>query len=385
MTTCDAGNATMRNVAPPWIIDEIAARGGEVFFDTYMELALYHPRHGYYSGAAPRFGREGDYLTAPTASPWYGRVLTRLLRRLGAEAGPARLIDVASGDGMLVARVLENLGIGARDHVAEVFSVEQSESMRGRQIDRLPTTSVSVQVVGAMTDIGPASVPTVIHASEFYDAQPTARVVGGARGMEELTVTVSEGGLAWGRRPPREEVAQYFARHDVDLEQGQIAEANLAAESTHRNLLSIASGDGLSLVLDYGYEARRLYDSRGRRGGSLSTFHRHELGRDPLTLPGEVDLTAHVNWDDLRAAAADAGWGEIGLWPLAEFLVRAGIAVELEERGLGMDADLDAATISARQEVKRLLDPEGMGSDLKMLVQAKGEMTGIARGALSVE
>jgi SAM-dependent MidA family methyltransferase len=180
-------------------------------------------------------------------------------------------------------------------------------------------------------------------------------------------------------------VAQYFARHDVDLEQGQIAEANLAAESTHRNLLSVASGDGLSLVLDYGYEARRLYDSRGRRGGSLSTFHRHELGRDPLTLPGEVDLTAHVNWDDLRAAAADAGWGEIGLWPLAEFLVRAGIAVELEERGLGMDADLDAATISARQEVKRLLDPEGMGSDLKMLVQAKGEMTEIARGALSVE
>jgi SAM-dependent MidA family methyltransferase len=308
-----------------------------------------------------------------------------MLRRLGAEAGPARLIDVASGDGMLVARVLENLGIGARDHVAEVFSVEQSESMRGRQIDRLPTTSVSVQVVGAMSDIGPTPVPTVIHASEFYDAQPTARVVGGADGMQELTVAVSEGGLGWGRRPPREDVAQYFARHDVDLEPGQIAEANLAAESTHRNLLSAASGDGLSLVLDYGYEARRLYDSRGRKGGSLSTFRRHELGRDPLTLPGEIDLTAHVNWDDLRSVASAADWQEIGLWPLAEFLVRAGIADELEERGLGMEADLDAATVTARQEVKRLLDPEGMGSDLKMLVQAKGEMIAAASEVLSLD
>ena len=117
----------------------------------------------------------------------------------------------------------------------------------------------------------------------------------------------------------------------------------------------------------------------------MTTFHRHELGRDPLISPGEVDLTAHVNWNDLRGAAARAGWEEIGLWPLAEFLVRAGISDELEERGLGMEADLDAATITARQEVKRLLDPEGMGSDLKMLVQAKGEMIEVASGALALD
>ena len=117
----------------------------------------------------------------------------------------------------------------------------------------------------------------------------------------------------------------------------------------------------------------------------MSTFHRHELGRDPLISPGEVDLTAHVNWDDLRDAAARAAWREIGLWPLAEFLVRAGIAEGLEERGLGMEADLDAATIIARQEVKRLLDPEGMGSDLKMLVQAKGDFIEVASRALSLD
>ena len=367
-----------------WIIDEIVARGGEIFFDTYMELVLYHPRHGYYSADKPRYGREGDYLTAPTASPWYGRVLTRTLRRLGADAGPARLIDVASGDGMLVARVLENLGIGAHDHVAEIFSVERSESMRRRQIDRLPTTSVSVQVVGAMAEIGPSSTPTVIHASELYDALPVARAVGGSTGLEELTVAVSSGALEWGRRRPREEVEQYFSRRGVSLEEGQIAEANLAAESIHHDLLNTAGDDGLCLVLDYGYETRRLYDPRGRRGGSLSTFHRHELGRDPLALPGEADLTAHVNWDDLRGAAASAGWGEIGLWPLAEFLVRAGIAEELEERGLGIEADLDAATITARQEVKRLLDPEGMGSDLKMLIQAKGDMIETAKSVFSL-
>jgi SAM-dependent MidA family methyltransferase len=366
------------------MVDEIVARGGEVLFETFMDLALYHPRHGYYSSPMPPYGRDGDYLTAPTASPWYGTVLTRMLRRLGEMAGHSRLIDVASGDGMLVGRVLENLGIGACDVVAEVVSVEQSEPMRRRQIDRLPTTSIPVQVIGDITDIGAVSASTVIHASELYDALPAARVVGGSTDIEELTVAVSEGVLGWGRRPPREEVAQYFARHDVVLEEGQIAEANLNAESIHRDLLNTVGDNGLILILDYGYEAKRLYDPKGRRGGSLTTFHRHQLGRDPLDSPGEVDLTAHVNWDDLRTAATDGGWEEIGLWPLAEFLVRAGIAEELEERGLGIDAELDAETVSARQEVKRLLDPEGMGSDLKMLVQAKGEMVAVARKVLSL-
>jgi SAM-dependent MidA family methyltransferase len=367
------------------MVDEIVARGGEVFFDTFMELALYHPRHGYYSGPKPRYGREGDYLTAPSASSWYGTMLTRLLRQLGADAGPGRLIDVASGDGMLVSRVLDTLGIGANDVVDEILSVERSPSMRGRQLDRLPTTSVSVQVIGAITDVGPSPVPTVIHASEFYDALPVARAIGGAEGLEELTVAINSGAMEWGRRRPREEVEQYFARHGVSLEDGQVAEVNLAAESIHRDLLNAVGDDGLCLVLDYGYETSRLYDPRGRRGGSLSTFRRHELGRDPLSSPGEVDLTAHINWDDLRSAASAAGWQEIGLWPLAEFLVRAGVADELEERGLGVEAELDAATVAERQEVKRLLDPEGMGSDLKMLVQAKGDMVAVACKVLALD
>ncbi len=368
-----------------WVIDEIVARGGEVPFDEYMELVLYHPRNGYYSGDKPRYGREGDFLTAPTASEWYVRVLTGLVTNIASETGPVRLIDVASGDGAVITGVLEALGPNAADVLAGVVSAEKSLAMRDRQCHVLPRTSVEVQWVADVSEIGPSSQPTVVHASELFDALPVARVVGTPKSHEELWVGVSEGVLEWRQRPPRDEVVEYFSHHGASLEEGQVAEANLGAEPLHTKLLAVAGQCGLSLVLDYGYEARRLFNPRGRRGGSLSTFHNHELGRDPLTLPGEVDLTAHVNWDDLRGAAARTGWGEIGLWPLAEFLVRAGIAEELEEHGLGMEADLDAVTIIARQEVKRLLDPEGMGSDLKMLVQAKGEMVVVASKVLSLD
>jgi len=368
-----------------WMAAEIAARGGAVPFDEYMELALYHPAQGYYASDTVRYGRAGDFLTAPTASGWYARVVARLLRKIAAERGRLRLADAASGDGSFLEKLLESFGVDAGEVIAEVISVERSPAMRSLQSERLAQAPVAVRMIRGVEQLGRFPGPTVVHASELYDAQPVTRVVGRRGGLREQWVIAPEGRLEWQEKPARTEVVAYFERHGVVLEEGQIAEANLGAATVHRRLLAAVGEQGLALVLDYGYETRRLYDARGRRGGSLATFHRHRVGRDPLETPGEVDLTAHVNWDDLRNAAEAEGWVEVGLWPLAEFLVRAGIEQELADRGLGMEAELDADTVTARQEVKRLLDPEGMGSDLKVLVQAKGEMVETAKSVLSFE
>ena len=364
------------------MVDEIRARGGAVPFDVYMDLALYHPEHGYYSAAVPRYGRRADYVTAPTASEWYPRVVARLVRGVADANLPLRLVDLAAGDGSFLAGLSEALGDKAATVIDAVAAVERSASMRRRIVERLDRDRV--EVVGDLAEIRPASGPTVVHASELYDAQPLARVVGRAGGLVELWVIAEPDDLVWAERPPRQQVVAYFSRHGVALEEGQVAEANLKAFKSHLEALTVSGSEGLMLTLDYGYEAERLYNPRGRRGGSLATFSRHRVARDPLSSPGEIDLTAHVNWDDLRAAGREAGWMEIGLWPLAEFLVRAGLAEELEERGLGMEAEIDAATFSARQEVKRLLDPDGMGSDLKMLVQANGRMVHIASKLLAL-
>jgi SAM-dependent MidA family methyltransferase len=366
-----------------WIHDEIEAVGGEVPFETFMELALYHPEHGYYSGPDPRFGRKGDYLTAPTASPWYGRAVARLLTAVAASGGPLRLLDLGSGDGSFLATVIEAT-TGNVDVLAETVSIERSHAMLELQRERWSGFTPSVRVFGSLDAIPRSNLPTVVHASELYDAQPVARAVGRANGMAEMWVETSANELRWREHPPRTEVAAYFDRHGVELEEGQIGEANLQAESTHRHILRVAGDSGLVVVLDYGYRAARLYDPRARRFGSLTTFHRHQIGRDPLREPGKVDLTAHVNWSDLRRSAELEDWAEIGLWPLAELLVRAGLAEVLDEAGHGMAAQLDAETVSVRQEVKRLLDPDGMGSDLKMLVQAKGDLFEPARAALEL-
>ncbi len=379
--TCILYPGSAYNVRMSWIVDEIVARGGAVPFEAFMELALYHPDHGYYSSASPRYGRAADYLTAPTASGWYARVVARLLRGLTGATGPVRIIDLAAGDGSFLAGLTASLGGTAAGVIDGAVAVERSAAMRQRVLDRVGNSTVCCSgLSGVEAGLG----PTVMHASELYDAFPVARAVGRDGGLREMWVVVEEGILAWSERPPRDEVEAYFGNHGVALAEGQIAEANLRAVASHREALQVAGDDGLMLVLDYGYETARLYNARGRRGGSLATFRQHTVGRDPFEAPGETDITAHLNWDDLRAAAREEGWLETGLWPLAEFLVRAGLAAELEERGLGMEAEIDAATFSARQEVKRLLDPDGMGSDLKVLVQANGAMVDIASKLLAM-
>lgn len=359
-----------------WILGEIRRRGGEVGFREFMELALYHSEHGYYASENTPWGRDGDFLTAPTASGWYGVTWAGFLAELAARSGKGfSLVDLAAGDGSFLASVLGGLGDRAGEVVTGVVAVERSATRREHAGSRLAGSSVRVEVTTDLEDRKEEQ--SVIHASELFDAMPVHRVEQTTEGLQEMVVAVEEDGLGWRRRPAGDEIVRYFQGHGARLEDGQIAEVNLEAEPFHRKILN-AVGEGVVAILDYGYDAKRLYDSRGRRCGSLVSYRRHQVGRDLLEMPGQQDLTAHVNWDDLRRAALTCGWTEIGLLPLAEFLVRAGIGERVHEAGYGMEAELDAATVTARQEIKRLLDPEGMGSDLKVLIQGKGELGEIA-------
>ncbi len=359
-----------------WMHDAIRARGGAIPFDQLMELALYDPVHGYYSGTEVRYGRHGDFVTAPTASGWYAGTIGRLIGELASAAGGLEIVDIASGDGAFLHALLDAVPSTLDVQIRRIVSVERSRMRRVQQEESFGNTS-RIVIVPDLSKASPPEAPVVLHASELYDALPVRRVVQRERGLMELWVVASQRGLTWSERPARSETVAYLVSHGVVLDTGQLAEINLGAERLHQALLGWAGNNGVILVLDYGYPADRLYDSRGRRNGSLACYHQHRLNRDPLRAPGEQDITAHVNWDDLRRAAATSGWREIGLWPLAEFLIRAGLGELVTERGLGIDTDLDAIVYAERQEIKRLLDPDGMGTDLKVLVQGAGPLAGV--------
>lgn len=336
--------------------------GSRLTFAAFMELALYHEHLGYYCRSARPFpaGPAGDFVTAPSLGPVFAGVLASALASLSQAVGqPLTFLDLGAGEGSLLRGLAQSFQEGL---FRRAVAVERSPA--GRQ--RLAAMCPWAEVVCALADAAPAEGPAVVVASEFYDAQPCHLVEQGPQGLEELYVTVDrEGRLSWAKgAPSTPALASYLAKHGVALEVGQRAELRPQVEGLHRQLLAWAGREALVLVVDYGYPAGRLYNAKARRGGSLVGYRQHQLVREVLQAPGEVDITAHVNWDDLLAAAGGLGFQSRAPEPLALFLVRMGVLRAFPSKQEG----------SLPWEVKALLNPAGMGSELKVLAQGKGRI-----------
>ena len=66
----------------------------------------------------------------------------------------------------------------------------------------------------------------------------------------------------------------------------------------------LAQQSGAALVIDYGHAASAV-------GDTLQAIGRHAFA-DPLATPGELDLTAHVDFEALMRAAASTGAAAFG-------------------------------------------------------------------------
>src|ERR1043165_7653229 len=102
---------------------EIAAAGGWISFERYMQLALHEPGIGYYASGARKFGAGGDFVTAPELGSLFGRTLARQLR------GFERIGESGAGSGAL-AEVL------TRALECEYWILETSAELRQRQRER---------------------------------------------------------------------------------------------------------------------------------------------------------------------------------------------------------------------------------------------------------
>lgn len=338
------------------------APGQRVTFARYMELALYHPQWGYYSRSREVYpaGPEGDFVTAPTAHPSFAALWAEILALLARKRGqPVTFVDLGAGDGSFLRNLAGRL---ASEAVKRLAAVEVSPAGREAIASRLPQVNVAASLAGLDPPFGPC----VVFASELYDALPCHVVEGREGGLCELYVEAAEDGrLQLVPGPPSTpELLAYLSSYGVALEVGQRAEIRLQARWFHQQVLRWAGDDAVVFVLDYGYPARSLYNPRARRGGSLVGYRQQRPVTDLLSLPGQVDITAHVNWDDLLLAGKSRGFDAKPLEPLGLFLTRWGLLEISRPQG--------GKTLP--WEVRAMVHPAGMGSDLKVLVQGKGAL-----------
>ena len=361
---------------------ELAAAGGWIPFARYMELALYAPGLGYYSGGARKFGPGGDFITAPELTPLFGQALAAQVEQVMRASAPA-LIEVGAGTGLLAADLL--LELERRDCLPESYGIlELSGELRERQFDTLAAKAPHLAARVQWLDALPERFAGAVVANEVLDVMPVHLVVSRAEGLFERGVAIAADAagarrLCWADVPAAGAVAEGARALALPVPQSgeYVTELNLAGKAWVAAWAERLQAGAL-LLIDYGYP-RAEYYLPSRSGGTLLCYYRHHAHGDPFLWPGLNDITAFVDFTAVAEAGFEAGLDVQGYTTQAQFLFNCGVLECLERRGARESADY----IRAARAVQRLTAPQEMGELFKVIALSRaldGPLLGFARG-----
>ena len=366
------------------IANEIRLSGDRISFARYMELALYAPGLGYYSAGSPKLGRSGDFVTAPEMSPLFARCVARQLVQLQGE-GLRTILEIGAGSGALAADVL--LAMAALGSVPDAYWIlELSGDLRERQkatlaatlAEHAPTLLARVQWLDAL----PHAFEGVVLANEVLDATP-AHVVATCGG-EILEAFVKVDGdphsFHWFEASPSEAVRRATETIPIPIHlpgDNYRTEINLTARALVTSLARLLTR-GVMLFIDYGFPAREFYHPQ-RSQGTLMCHYRHHAHDDPFAFVGLQDITTHVDFSAIAAAALDGGAALLGYTSQAQFLINCGITELLS----ATPASDTRAYAPLAAQAQKLLSPAEMGELFKVIALGKyieTPLLGFARG-----
>lgn len=352
---------------PMSLLDEVVKRierQGPMSIADYMGLCLTHPTQGYYMSGdplgAPKPGPEGlggDFITAPEVSQMFGELIGLWLAdcwlRLGSP-DPCLLVELGPGRGTLMADALRACrAVPDFLKAVDIHLVEVSPSLR--QVQRNTLADQRITWIDTLAELPEA--PLLLVANEFFDALPIRQFERTAAGWAERVVVLAEGGtLAFGLIPPSPLNAALIPEILRDAEPGSLVELCPAGLSLAAYLGEhLAQQPGAALIIDYG-------PARSTSGPTLQAMRRHRH-QDVLSDPGQADLTAHIDFQSLAAAAVATGAQAYGPVEQGAFLQALGIQTRAAH--LSATAPAKAQEIEAARQ--RLVDPAEMGSLFKVL------------------
>jgi len=356
----EAAESSARLVAR--IAAEIEAAGGWIPFSRFMELALYAPGLGYYSGGARKFGGAGDFVTAPELSPLFAQTLAAQVAQLMAASAP-RILEAGAGSGALAVGLL--LELERRGTLPERYDIlELSGELRVRQQEAVARGAPHLASRVGWLDALPESFSGVVLANELLDALPMNIVAWREQGIFERGVALEDGAFAWQERPATG--ALLAVSQGLTFAAPYVSEINLAARAWVSEWGRILK-QGALLLIDYGFPQREYYHPQ-RAEGTLMCHYRHHAHGDPFWLPGLNDITAHVDFTAIAEAGFDAGLDVLGYTSQAQFLLNCGLAQLLEQR----QGDGAAAYAALTSGAQKLISPAEMGELFKVLMLGRG-------------
>ena len=311
------------------IREQIRSRGPQSFA-WFMEQALYHPEHGYYSSDQAEIGRRGDYFTNVSVGPLFGELLAAQFAEIWERLGKADnflIVEQGAHHGQFARDVLES----TRRRCPEFFSalryqiVEPFSALQDRQSQALQQFRDRVLWKKSLDEV---EAFTGIHFSnELLDAMPI-NLRGKLVGLDGDKLVFVEGPSG---SPLNQALLDWIDCLSTKLQRGCV------------------------IAVDYGF-------SRPEFREALQVRAKHRPLDSPFQEIGQADITAHINWTDLAERAEANGLRVAGFTDQHHFIT--GIMAEFP--GL-----FDQAGAKTKRELQTLLHPEMLGRSFQVLALAK--------------
>lgn len=326
-------------------IDAFDARAdgcGALSFRDFMELALYDGRVGYYGSGRATLGRGGDFYTSVSVGSCFGGLLALQAVEVWQALGKPdtfRIVEQGGHDGLLARDVLEAIHHEEPELARRVdYTVCDLRPRQAPAVDadsfRAPPAA-RLSHVRDLADVGQGAASLFL-CNELLDAFPVHRVRFRADGWKELWVVRDGETLRFEERALTVTLATALRQRlpeGVEFADGYTTEVCLQSESWIGSAAAVL-GQGMLLVVDYGFVARDYY-APCRTDGTLRCYTGHRAINDVLAAPGEQDVTAHVDWSALRRAGERAGLRHAGFADQGAYLTRlAAPMLRASESGL---------------------------------------------------
>lgn len=311
-----------------YIVADIQAKEGAISFARYMDLALYTPGLGYYSGGALKFGPHGDFITAPELSSLFSQCLARQCQEILQRLGTGDILEVGAGSGQMAADLLIEL---AKTQLipTHYYILELSAELQQRQQEKIaslcPELYSRVQWLNALP---PQGFQGIILANEVLDAMPVHRFYLTDSNIQEIQVVEHKGRLQLSfsatKIPELLALSELYAWNTP-----YTSEINLNLKPWISSLADILKS-GAILLIDYGFPRTEYYHP-DRNMGTLMCHYKHHSHTDALLYPGLQDITAHVDFTAIAEAASTAKLEVLGFTHQAAFLLNCGLLEIIEK------------------------------------------------------
>lgn len=341
---------------------KIEQSAGWLSFADFMQMALYTPDLGYYSGGAKKFGVGGDFVTAPEISPLFAQTLARQVAQVLTVTN-GDVLELGAGTGKLAADLLlalQALGCAPQQY----FILEVSAYLRQIQKESLQKslpTELLTRVV--WLDVLPQNFVGVILGNEVLDAIPVHLIHKTVGGLYERGVAY-DGDFIW-----QDRLLETGDLSDLAIKLGlpneYLTEVCPAASGLITSLAQVLQR-GVIIMLDYGFSAREYYHPQ-RNLGTLMCHYQHYSHTEPLIYVGLQDITAHVDFTSVAHAGVSHGLELSGFCTQAQFLMNCGI-LDLMSQVSAHDMANYAPLAAAAQ---KLLSPAEMGDLFKVIAFSK--------------